>query len=598
MNNKSIADLHRSCMCAEVTDNQVGEQVTLMGWCHKQRDLGGLIFITLRDRSGEIQICVNESSPEAARTAAAKTRSEYVLAVIGKVSRRSAPNPQMKTGNIEILADEIRILSEAETPPFYIEEGMQAKDSLRLKYRYLDLRRPDMQRTLILRHNITNIIHRYFNEHGFLEIETPMLGRSTPEGARDYLVPSRVFPGHFFALPQSPQLYKQLLMVAGYDRYVQIARCFRDEDLRADRQPEFTQVDLEMSFVNPIDVQTVVEGLLAEIFAEIKGIKIDLPLQRMPYAEAMERFGSDKPDLRFAMEINNVSDWAAKLDFAVFKNALALPKGRVACIQVPGAASMTRKQIDSLGEFVKTYRASGLAWLAFGAETRGSFLKFVTDVDIAEIKQKLSVKDGDLLLFVADKYQVVQDSLGQLRCEVAKRLNMIDENQYKLLWVTEFPLLEYSEEEHRYTAMHHPFTSPMEEDLPLLTSDPGAVRAKAYDVVLNGTELGGGSIRIHDQDLQKQMFGLLGFTEEQAFANFGFLLEAFRYGVAPHGGCALGLDRLVMKLSRITDIRDVIAFPKVQTSADLMTMAPGTVSDKQLAELKLNLQPDIAEGNE
>lgn len=589
MNNNTMIGLKRTNRCTEVCEQHIGQQVTLMGWCHKQRDLGGLIFITLRDRSGEIQLCINENSSIEVRELAAKVRSEYVLAVVGEVALRTSPNPEMKTGRIEVLVSELRILSEAQTPPFYIEENSQTNDALRLKHRYLDLRRPDIQRNMQLRHQLTKIVHDYFDREGFLEIETPMLGRSTPEGARDYLVPSRVFPGQFFALPQSPQLYKQLLMVAGYDRYVQVARCFRDEDLRADRQPEFTQIDLEMSFVNPEDVQTVVEGFVKDVFAQLLHVDVQLPLRRMPYAEAMEKYGSDKPDLRFGMEIQDVSSWANTLDFPVFKDALAQAEGRVACICVEKAAHLTRKQLDSLAEYVKTYRAQGLAWLVFGPELRSSFNKFLNPEAVDHLQQDLQAQDGDVVLLVADKYDTVQEALGQLRCEVARRLERIDPNNHQLLWVTEFPLFEYDEEEKRYVAKHHPFTSPMDEDISLLETDPASVRAKAYDIVLNGTELGGGSIRIHDQKLQQKMFGLLGFSDQQAWENFGFLLEAFKYGVPPHGGCALGLDRLVMLLTGAMSLRDVIAFPKVQTSADLMTQAPGLVTDKQLADLHIAL---------
>lgn len=593
--NHSIQDLRRTHRCGELSEQNIGQEVTLMGWCHKQRDLGGLIFFTLRDRSGEIQVCVQDGSAQELFDVAAQIRSEFVVAVVGKVALRSSPNPNMPTGTIEVLAETIRILSASQVPPFYIEENSDAKESLRLRHRYLDLRRPDLQRNLMLRHRLTLLMHQYFDSQGFLEIETPMLGRSTPEGARDYLVPSRVFPGQFFALPQSPQLYKQLLMVAGYDRYMQIARCFRDEDLRADRQPEFTQLDLEMSFVHEEEVQTVVEGFLSEAFSLVYGKPLELPLQRMTYAEAMERYGSDKPDLRFGMELQSVSDWAATLQFPVFASALEAG-GQVSCIVVPDAADLTRKQLDSLAEYVKTYRARGLAWLAMGETVRSSFLKFLQPEQIASLQQQLSLKSGDLVLFVADSQTVVQEALGQLRCEVARRLDRVDPSVHRLLWVTEFPLLEYDEEEQRYVAKHHPFTAPMEEDIPLMQTNPGAVRARAYDVVMDGTELGGGSIRIHDGDLQNQMFSLLGFTKEQAWENFSFLLEAFQYGVPPHGGCALGLDRLVMLLTGSTSLRSVIAFPKVQTSADLMTQAPGSVSERQWKDL--GLTPPVVEPDE
>lgn len=581
---ESMAGLTRTMRCAELTVQDIGRDVVLMGWCHKQRDLGGLTFISLRDRSGEIQLVIDENSPEETREKAAKIRSEYVLAAIGTVARRSAPNPNMPTGEIEIAVRELRILSESQTPPFYIEEEIDTNESLRLKYRYLDLRRPDMQKKIITRHQITKCARDYYDENGFLDIETPILTKSTPEGARDYLVPSRVHPGKYFALPQSPQLFKQLLMLSGYDRYMQIARCFRDEDLRADRQPEFTQIDIEMAFVDIDDVISINEGFVAKVFKQVLDVDVKLPLRRMTYAEAMDRFGSDKPDLRFGMELVNVSDLVATSEFSVFSNAVR-DGGSVRMINVPGGATMTRKEIDSLGEFIKTYRAKGLAWLTCDAEPRGSILKFMNkDLETA-LFQRAGAKDGDLLLFVADNNEVVFDALGQLRCEVAKRRGMIDPARYELMWVTEFPLLEYDEEEKRFVAKHHPFTAIMEEDLALLESDPIQVRSKTYDIILNGCELGGGSIRIHDQNLQKKMFSLLGFTEEQAWARFGFLLKAFQFGVPPHGGMAFGLDRMVMLMTGSESIRDVIAFPKVQTASCLMSEAPDFVDQKQLDEL-------------
>lgn len=588
---ESIQGLTRSCRCAEITADMLGQTLTLMGWCHRQRDLGGVVFINLRDRSGEIQLLINDQAPEETREKANRVRAEFVLAATGVLVKRQAANKELSTGEYELEVSELRVLSESATPPFYIEDGVEANEALRLKYRYLDLRRPEMQRNLMLRSRMTKTTRDYFDEQGFIDVETPMMGKSTPEGARDYLIPSRVKPRHFFALPQSPQLYKQLLMLSGYDRYIQIARCFRDEDLRADRQPEFTQVDLEMAFVNENDVMTVVEGYMARVLKELFNINLSLPLLRMPYEEAMRRFGSDKPDLRFAMELQDLSEQVKDNEFVVFKNALA-DGGSVQCIVVPGGGSMTRKEIDSLQTFVQTYRLKGLPWLVPGDTPRGSVLKFFTTEEINILAKSIGAEAGDLILMAADKTETVQIALGQLRCEVAKRLSLLQEGDFKLLWVTEFPLFEYSEEDVRLVAKHHPFTSPMDEDIDLLDSKPAEVRAKAYDIVMNGTELGGGSIRIHDQNLQKRMFSLLGFSEESAWENFGFLLEAFKYGVPPHGGCALGLDRFVMLMTGADNIREVIAFPKVQTSADLMTEAPGTVSQKQLDELKLSLVAD------
>lgn len=587
---ETMQGLKRTCRCAEIDESMLGQELTLMGWCHKQRDLGGLVFITLRDRSGEVQLIADESCLEEVQSKAAAVRGEYVLAARGVLRKREAANPNMKTGQFELLLTELRILSESLTPPFYIEEDVDTNEALRLKYRYLDLRRPDMQEKMILRHRITKLARDYYDQAGFLEIETPMLIRSTPEGARDYLVPSRVFPGRFFALPQSPQLYKQLLMVGGYDRYMQIARCFRDEDLRADRQPEFTQIDLEMAFVDMEDVIAVNEGFLSKLFKDVMQIELALPLPRLTYSEAMDRFGSDKPDLRFGMELVNVSDLAAGIPFKVFEDTMAAG-GSVKMICVPGGSSMSRKEIDSLAEYVKTYRAKGLAWLTVDEHPRGSIVKFVDTDMVQRMAEKAGASAGDLLLIVADQDEVVFDALGQLRCEVARRMKMFDPSEYRLLWVTDFPLLEKDEEAGRYAAKHHPFTSPLDEDMELLETDPGAVRAKAYDIILNGTELGGGSIRIHDQNLQKKMFALLGFSEEQAMRRFGYLLEAFKYGVPPHGGLAFGLDRLVMLLTGSDSIRDVIAFPKVQNSSCLMTDAPGDVDSEQMEELGLKIAP-------
>ena len=586
--------LKRTTRCAEITPEMLGQDITLMGWCHKQRDLGGLVFITLRDRSGEIQLLIDENSPDEVREKATKVRSEYVLAVRGRLQKRAAANPAMKTGDVEVQVMELRILSESQTPPFYIEENVNANEALRLKYRYLDLRRPDMQDKLMLRHRITKLTRDYYDTEGFYEIETPILIKSTPEGARDYLVPSRVFQGRFFALPQSPQLYKQLLMLAGYDRYMQIARCFRDDDLRADRQPEFTQIDLEMAFVDVDDVIAVNEGFLKRLFAEVMDFEVQLPLPRMTYEEAMRRYGSDKPDIRFGLELKDITDLVADSPFKAFADTVA-SGGSVQLIAVPGGSAFSRKEIDSLGEYVKTYRAKGLAWLTVEDTPRGSITKFVTPELVAAMAERAQASAGDLLLIVADKLPVVQDALGNLRCEIARRTNLVRPDDFKLLWVTEFPLLEFDEEEQRYVAKHHPFTSPMDEDLMLLATDPGAVRAKAYDIVLNGTEIGGGSIRIHDQDLQKKMFSLLGFTEEQAWNRFGYLLEAFQYGVPPHGGLAFGLDRLVMLLTDSDSIRDVIAFPKIANSSCPMTDAPGNVDQKQLDELGLAIKVQPAD---
>ncbi len=583
---EQMTGLKRTCMCTKLSSDDIGREVVLTGWCSKQRDLGGLNFITLRDRTGEIQLVADENTPAEVIEKARKVRSEFVLAARGIVSLRSAPNPKMSTGYIEINLKELRILSEARTPPFYIEESSETNESLRLQYRYLDLRRPDMQRKIITRHKITKCARDYFDEQGFLEIETPMLTKSTPEGARDYLVPSRVHPGKFFALPQSPQLFKQLLMLSGYDKYMQIARCFRDEDLRADRQPEFTQIDLEMSFIDTDDIISVNEGFLSKVFKEILNVDVTLPMKRMKYSEAMERFGSDKPDLRFGMEIVDLSEVVKDMDFVVFKNALE-SGGSVKAINVTAKSDLTRKEIDSLAEYVKTYRAKGLAWITCDENPRGSILKFLTPEITREIYETASSKPGDILFVVADSDETVYDSLGALRCEIAKRFNIIEPGRYEFLWVTDFPLLEYDEEAKRYVAKHHPFTSPADEDLELLDFDPKSVKAKAYDIILNGCELGGGSIRIHNQELQQKMFSLLGFSKEQAYERFGFLLDAFQYGVPPHGGLAFGLDRLAMIMTDSESIRDVIAFPKVQNASCLMTKAPDFVDEEQLHELKI-----------
>ncbi len=592
---ESMKGLRRSHRCTEVSRNNVGETVTVMGWVQKSRNKGGIIFVDLRDRSGILQIIFEESDIGSEGFAkAARLKSEYVIAVTGRVEYRSgAVNENLVTGDIEIRAHDLRILSEAETPPFPIEEDSKTKEDLRLKYRYLDLRRPDLQRNLMLRSKATTVVRKFLTEEGFLEIETPMLTKSTPEGARDYLVPSRIYPGNFYALPQSPQLFKQLLMVAGYDRYFQIVKCFRDEDLRADRQPEFTQIDMELSFVDVDDVIDVNERLLKTLFKECIGIDVELPIPRMTYAEAMERFGSDKPDIRFGMELKNVSEIVKNCGFGVFTSAIE-NGGSVRGINAQGQANMPRKQIDSLVDFVKDFGAKGLAYLAINEDGsyKSSFAKFMTEQELADLVNAMEGKPGDLLLFAADKDDIVFAALGNLRIELAKRLDLLNKDEYKFLWVTEFPLLEYSEEEGRYVAKHHPFTMPMDEDLHLLDTDPGKVRAKAYDIVLNGTEIGGGSVRIYQNDVQEKMFEVLGFTKEEAYNRFGFLLNAFKYGVPPHAGLAYGLDRLVMLMAKEDSIRDVIAFPKVKDASCPMTEAPSTVDDKQLAELGIAVVAD------
>lgn len=589
---ESMQGLHRTHRCTELSSANIGEKVTVMGWVQKRRNLGSLIFIDLRDRSGILQIVFDETSVGAEGFAKAEElRSEYVIAVEGTVNKRSAAvNENLKTGEIEILAISIRILSESQTPPFQIEENSQTKDEIRLKYRYLDLRRPDIQRNLMLRSKVMKLMRDFMANEGFIEIETPILCKSTPEGARDYLVPSRVHPGSFYALPQSPQLYKQLLMASGYDRYFQIAKCFRDEDLRADRQPEFTQADMELSFVDVDDVIDVNERLLQYVFKEAIGVDIALPLPRMPWQEAMDRFGSDKPDTRFGMELTDVSDVVKDCGFAVFTGALEAG-GSVRGINVEGQGAMPRKKIDKLVEFAKGYGAKGLAYLCINEDGsyKSSFAKFMTEEELAALVAKMNGKPGDLLLFAADKNKIVWNVLGALRLELGEELGLMDENQYNFLWITEFPLLEWSDEENRFMAMHHPFTMPMEEDWANIDSDPGSVRAKAYDIVLNGTELGGGSVRIHQSDIQEKMFEVLGFTKELAHEQFGFLLDAFSYGVPPHAGLAYGLDRMVMHMVHADSIRDVMAFPKVKDASCLMTQAPGTVDPKQLEELGIEI---------
>ena len=585
---ESMKGLKRSHRCTEVSCADIGREVTVMGWVQKSRNKGSIIFVDLRDRSGLLQIIFEEGKiSDEYFEKAAKLRSEFVIAVVGNVEERAGGvNKNMATGDIEIRARQLRVLSESLTPPFPVEEGIKTKEELRLKYRYLDLRRPDLQKNIILRSRIAVLIRQFLADEGFLEIETPILQKSTPEGARDYLVPSRVHPGKFYALPQSPQLFKQLLMVSGFDRYFQLAKCFRDEDLRADRQPEFTQVDMELSFVDVDEVLDVNERLLAKLFKEILDVDVPLPIQRMTWQEAMDRYGSDKPDTRFGMELCNVTDIVKNCGFGVFANAVK-DGGSVRGINAKGQGHMPRKKIDALTAFVKDYGAKGLAYIAIGEDgtVKSSFAKFMTEDEMQSLIRKMDGENGDLLLFAADKNKVVYDSLGALRVELANQMGLLDKSQYNFLWVTEFPLLEWSEEEGRYTAMHHPFTMPMEEDWQYIDSDPGRVRAKAYDIVLNGTELGGGSVRIHQDDIQEKMFEVLGFTKEQAYDRFGFLMNAFKYGVPPHAGLAYGLDRLVMLMTKQDSIRDVIAFPKVKDASCLMTNAPDIVDDIQLQEL-------------
>ncbi|HCX91805.1 MAG TPA: aspartate--tRNA ligase [Lachnospiraceae bacterium] len=589
---ESMKGLKRTCRCAELSEQNIGDTVTVMGWVQKQRNKGGIIFVDLRDRSGILQLIFEESEIGSEGFAKAeKLRSEFVVAVTGEVTARSgAVNDKLATGKIEVRAKAIRVLSESETPPFPIEADSKTKEDIRLKYRYLDLRRPDLQRNLIMRSRVATLIRQFLADEGFLEIETPMLTKSTPEGARDYLVPSRVHPGNFYALPQSPQLFKQLLMCSGYDRYFQIARCFRDEDLRADRQPEFTQVDMELSFVDEDDVMDVNERLLQKIFKEVLDVDVELPIQRMTWQEAMDRFGSDKPDLRFGMELHDVSEVVKGCGFGVFTGALE-NGGSVRGINAKGQGAMPRKKIDALVKFAKDFGAKGLAYLCINEDGtyKSSFAKFMTEEELDALVKAMDGEAGDLLLFAADKNKIVWDVLGNLRLEIARNLDLLDKNVYKFLWVTEFPEFEYSEEQGRYVAMHHPFTMPMEEDIPLLKTNPEKVRARAYDIVLNGTELGGGSIRIHQDDVQETMFEALGFTKEKANEQFGFLINAFKYGVPPHAGLAYGLDRLIMLMAKQDSIRDVIAFPKVKDASCLMTDAPNAVDDKQLQELCLDV---------
>lgn len=597
---ESMRGLKRTCRCAELTTGHIGQTVTVMGWVQKSRNKGGIVFVDLRDRSGIIQLIFEESNVGSERfEKAAKLRSEFVVAVTGEVTRRSgAVNENLRTGEIEIVARDIRILSESETPPFPIEEHSKTKEDLRLKYRYLDLRRPDLQRNLVLRSQVAMLTRQFLAEEGFLEIETPILNKSTPEGARDYLVPSRIHPGSFYALPQSPQLFKQLLMCSGYDRYFQIAKCFRDEDLRADRQPEFTQIDMELSFVDVDDVIDVNERLLKKMFSLI-GVEVSLPLPRMTWQEAMDRYGSDKPDTRFGMELQDVTTVVQNCGFGVFTGTIERG-GSVRGINAKGQGAMPRKKIDKLVDFAKDFGAKGLAYLCINEDGtyKSSFAKFMTENELNQLVSAMAGEPGDLLLFAADRNKVVWDVLGNLRLELARQMELLDKNTYHFLWVTEFPLLEFNEEMGRYQAMHHPFTMPMEEDLPFLESDPGRVRAQAYDIVLNGTEIGGGSIRIHQNNVQEKMFEALGFTKEDAYNQFGFLLDAFEYGVPPHAGLAYGLDRLIMLMTKEDSIREVIAFPKVKDASCLMTEAPGSVDSSQLEELGICIAESGEDGKE
>jgi aspartyl-tRNA synthetase len=587
--------MKRSCYCTDVSEAMIGEKVTLMGWVSRVREFGHFSFIILRDRTGIVQVVADDAKNSADILAKVKSLgSEYVIAVEGVVQARTEQNinPDMKTGKVEVIIDDLKILSESEVPPFQVDEKVNVSTELRLKYRYLDLRRPNVAENIILRHKLCQIVRTFLSDEGFIEIETPMLTKSTPEGARDYLVPSRVHPGNFYALPQSPQLFKQLLMISGFDKYFQIARCFRDEDLRADRQPEFTQIDMELSFVEEEDVMSVNERLMKKVFKELKGIDIQTPFLRMTYKEAMERYGSDKPDNRFGMELKNITDIVSGSDFGVFENAITAG-GSVRAICADTCGSLPRKQIDSLVEVAKQYGAKGLAWIVVKEDGfKTTISKFFDDATINAIIERVGAKAGDLVLICADKNKVVFDALGALRCEVAKRLDILKPDDYSFLWVTEFPLFEYSEEEQRYVAMHHPFTSPMDEDLDKIESNPGEARAKAYDMVLNGCEVGGGSIRIHRNDIQALMFKMLGFTAEDAQERFGFLLDAFKYGAPPHGGLAFGLDRLVMLLNGAESIRDVIAFPKVKDASCLLTDAPNVVEPKQLEELGIEISAE------
>lgn len=587
---ESLNGLKRTIMCGEVREANISEKITVMGWVQRKRNLGSLVFVDLRDRTGLLQLVFGEEINKEAFEKADLVKSEYCIAVTGEVIRRESPNNNLPTGMVEVKCESIKILSESETPPIYIKENLDANENLRLKYRYLDLRRPDMQKILMIRHRAAKIVRDYLDEQGFLEMETPMLTKSTPEGARDYLVPSRNYPGMFYALPQSPQIFKQLLMVSGYDKYFQIVKCFRDEDLRANRQPEFTQIDLEMSFVDQEDVIALNEGLLQRVFKEVKGIDIQLPIRRMPYAEAMSKYGSDKPDLRFGMEIQDITETVKGTEFAVFKGAIE-NGGSVRAIVAKNCADMGRKKIDKLGEFVKTYKAKGLAWIAYKeGEIKSPIAKFFSEEEMNNILKAAGAEVGDLVLIVADVDSVVLQALGALRLELAKELGILEgNNEFNFVWITEFPMFEYDDEEKRFVALHHPFTAPMDEDLHLLETNPGEARAKAYDIVLNGEELGGGSIRIHDTNLQQRIFNLLGFSDESAWERFGFLLEAFKYGPPPHGGLAYGLDRMVMFLAGTDNIKDVITFPKNQNAYCPMSEAPNVVDTKQLVDLGIEI---------
>ena len=587
---EALGGLKRTLMCGEVRESNVSQKITLMGWVQRNRKLGGLQFIDLRDRTGIMQIVFGEEINAEAFEKAKDVRPEYCIAVTGEVVLREAPNHNMPTGLVELKCEELKILSESDTPPIYIKEGLDAAENIRLKYRYLDLRRPDMQRIFMIRSKVSKSVRDYLDANNFLEVETPILTKSTPEGARDYLVPSRNYPGMFYALPQSPQIFKQLLMVSGFDRYYQIAKCFRDEDLRANRQPEFTQIDLEMSFVEEEDVIKMNEGLIAHVFKEVAGIDVKLPIKRMTFKDAMEKYGSDKPDLRFGMEITNITEDVKDMDFVVFKSALE-NGGSVRALCLKGGASLGRKPIDKLGEFVKTYKAKGLAWIQIKEDgVKSSIAKFLTDDVTNSIIKTMNAEVGDAIFIVADKNSVVFQSLGALRLELAKQFDLIkDKNEFNFTWITEFPLFEYSEEDGRYYAAHHPFTSPMDEDLDMIESNPGEVRSKAYDLVLNGEELGGGSIRIHDSKLQQRMFKALGFTEESAKERFGFLIDAFKFGPPPHGGLAFGLDRMIMFLAGTENIKDVIAFPKNQNAYCYLSEAPNIVDENQLEDLEISI---------
>ena len=585
---ESFDNLKRTHMCGAINEELLGEKVTIMGWVQAKRDFKSQYFITIRDREGIVQVVFEEAINKEAYDKASQIKPEFCVAIEGTVVKRQSPNPQMPTGMVEILGEYVKIFSQSETPPIYVRENLDASEAIRLKYRYLDLRRPDMQRKLFIRNKTYKAVRDFFYDNGFIEIETPMLTKSTPEGARDYLVASRNYPGEFYALPQSPQIFKQLLMVSGYDKYYQIIKCFRDEDLRANRQPEFTQIDVEMSFVDIDDVMSINEKLIQKIFKDVKDIDVNIPFRRMAYKEAYEKYGSDKPDLRFGMEIKNVSDVFLKSEFKVFSDCLS-SDGRISAIVLENGSSLGRKQIDKLVELAKTFKARGLAWISFGDELRSSFAKYITGEEIEELKNTTGAKKGDLVLIASDKKDIVQNSLGAIRLHLGREHNLYDKDEFNFVWITEFPLFEYSEEEDRYVAKHHPFTSPMDEDLDMLESDKKNVRAKAYDIVLNGEEIGGGSIRIYRRDVQEMMFKALGFTMEEAWEKFGFLLEAFKYGPPPHGGIAYGFDRIVMFLAETENIKDVIAFPKNQNAACPLSEAPNFVSNKQLEELGISL---------